>query len=161
MTFAQIHLLNFWRKNCEGSRFCPAKINDVFFVSTGLKQHHHPLHVILRFSKGPDWIRKAFLVVSQLDLLLYFAFAFTKFRMVLLRKLSLWTGLLEKISNLNKLLTIINLSWMEFHNRASLAFIIQEKLIPHAYGLSSVSLYEKILTQVFNFFKHLSSKLYQ
>ena len=43
---------------------------------------------------------------------------------------------------------------MEFNNRASLAFIIQEKLIPHAYGLSSVSLYEKILTQVFNFFKH-------
>ena len=50
---------------------------------------------------------------------------------------------------------------MEFHNRASLAFIIQEKLIPHAYGLSSISLNEKILTQVFNFFKHLSSKLYQ
>ena len=56
------------------------------FVSAGLRQHNHSSPGIPWFSKVPVWIGKTLLGALQMDLLLYSAFASTRFRMVFLRK---------------------------------------------------------------------------
>ena len=99
-----------------------------------------PFPIIPRFPKDLVWIEKTFIGAMQLDLLLYSAFISTKLR----------------IGEYNK--SILGGIFLKINKHESQAFTIPEYLILHAYGLFSIFLCEKILTQVFSFFKHLFTK---
>ena len=130
----------------------PARIDNAFFVSTGLKQHHSPLSWYSQTFKRPGLNRESLSWIYYCTLNLFppnLEWLFWENR-------SLWTVWMEKISNLSNE-SILDGIFLKINKRASPVFIVPKWLIPISSNSSSSSSFSSSLFQLL-YVKTLSHK---